>query len=160
MTVFLGSSCLSHQIFSRYFLLLLENNYLFSYNDNKERKLNFTISGHLQSSSIMDVTSVFGVVLFHHTRSNDSRIQSILEIRVPDTSDTSATRTTECDTSETRATRVRQECYTNDTNATRVKTYFHTFILTLQQMKDYKERNNFILRTTFPKCLAPMPKCI
>ena len=26
-------------------------------------------------------------------------------------------------------------------------------------MKDYKEKNNFILRTTFRKCLVPMPKC-
>ena len=29
----------------------------------------------------------------------------------------------ECDTSETRATRVRHECYTNDTSATRVKNF-------------------------------------
>ena len=30
---------------------------------------------------------------------------------------------------------------------TRVKTYFHTPILAIWQMKDYKERNNFILRS-------------
>ena len=27
-------------------------------------------------------------------------------------------------------------------------------------MKDYKEKNNFILRATLWKCLVPMPKCI
>ena len=80
--------------------------------------------------------------------------------RVPDTSDTSVIRTT----------RVRHECYTNDTSATRVenlilittrvKTYFHTPILAMHQMKDYKERNDFILRTTFWKWLVPMPKCV
>ena len=42
---------------------------------------------------------------------------------------------------------------------TRMKTYFHIPIFTMWQVKDYKERNNFILRTTFWKCLVPMPKC-
>ena len=41
---------------------------------------------------------------------------------MPDTSDTSATRTTqmqhECDISDTSATRVRHECYTNDMSGT------------------------------------------
>ena len=32
---------------------------------------------------------------------------------------------------------------------TRVKTYFHTPVFTTRKMKDYKERNNFVLRTTF-----------
>ena len=27
-------------------------------------------------------------------------------------------------------------------------------------MKDYKEKNNLILRTNFWKCLVPMPKCV
>ena len=27
-------------------------------------------------------------------------------------------------------------------------------------MKDYKERNNFVLKTTIWKCIAPMPKCV
>ena len=40
---------------------------------------------------------------------------------------------------------------------TRVKTYFHTPILAIWQMKDYKERNNFILRTTCWTCLFPIP---
>ena len=47
--------------------------------------------------------------------------------RMPDTSDTSATRVTrnqhECDTNNTSATQVRNECYTNDTSATRVKNF-------------------------------------
>ena len=34
-----------------------------------------------------------------------------------------------------------------------MKTYFHTPIFTISQVKDYKEKNNFILRTTFCKCL-------
>ena len=88
--------------------------------------------------------------------------------RVPGTNDTSATRVTrmrqECDTS---ATRVPD---TNGTSATRVKNfdfvttwvkiYFHTLIFTIWQVKEYKERNNFILRTTFWKCLFSMPKCV
>ena len=100
--------------------------------------------------------------------------------RVLDTSDTNATRTTrvlhEWDSSDTNAKR-RHECYTNHTSAirttrvrhewkflilitTRLKIYFHNPIVAIQQMKDYKERNNFILRTTFWKCLVPMPKCV
>ena len=47
--------------------------------------------------------------------------------RVPDTSDTSATRATrvrhKCDSSATRTTRVRRECYSNDTSAKRMR-YF------------------------------------
>ena len=42
----------------------------------------------------------------------------------------------------------------------RVKTYFHTPIFTICQVEDYKEGKNFILRTTFWKCLVPMPKCV
>ena len=38
---------------------------------------------------------------------------------------------------------------------TRVKTYFHTPILAIWQMKNYKDRKNFILRTTFWTRLAP-----
>ena len=51
--------------------------------------------------------------------------------QVPDTSDMSATRTTqttqvqqEWDTSATRTTPVRHECYTNDTSATWVKKFY------------------------------------
>ena len=79
-----------------------------------------------------------------------------------------------CTTQTTRATWVRHECCTSTTGTTRVrhqwkililitaqvKTYFHTSVLAIWQMKDYKERSNFILRTTFWKCLVPMPKCI
>ena len=76
----------------------------------------------------------------------------------------------ESDTSETRATQLRRKCYTNDTSATRVKnfdfvmtrikTYFHTLIFTIWLVKDYKERNNRIPRTTFWKCLFALPKCV
>ena len=90
------------------------------------------------------------------------------------TSDTNATRKPhECHTS---ATQVRCEYYANDTGVTRalhqqhesntsenittqVKTYFHTPIFTIRQVKDYKERKNFILRIAFWKCLVLMPKC-
>ena len=100
---------------------------------------------------------------------------------MPGTSDTSATLATrmwhECETSSTRPTQVRHEqhdCNTSvtwvrhkcDTSAaqvrqewkilvvitTRVKTYCHTPIFTIWQVKDYKQSNNFILRTKFWKC--------
>ena len=98
-------------------------------------------------------------------------------------SDTSTTLATlmrhekpKCSTSETRSTRVRDECYTNDTSVTwvlhkrhecdtsekllilitaRIKTYFHIHIFTIWQEKDYKERNNFILSTTFRNASFP-----
>ena len=70
----------------------------------------------------------------------------------------------------TLTTRVRHKCYTKDASATlvkhfdfvtrRVKTYFRTLIFAIWQVKDYKERNNFILRTTSRKCLFSMPKCV
>ena len=87
--------------------------------------------------------------------------------RVTDTSDTSVTVTQttrmrieweECNASETQATQVRHEYYTNEKSAnllilimTRVETYYHTHILAIWQMKDYKERSSFILRTNFWK---------
>ena len=97
--------------------------------------------------------------------------------RMQDTSYASATRATqvqhECstsDASEARATRVRHECYMNDTSATRmkilifttrlVKTYFHTPMSAIWLMKDYKEMNNFILRTNFWICILSMTKCV
>ena len=79
------------------------------------------------------------------------------------------------DTSATQTARVRHECYKNYTSVTRVKnfdfdndifshkkvkTYFHTATFTIWQVEDYKERNNFILRTNFWKCPFPMPKCV
>ena len=74
--------------------------------------------------------------------------------------------------SNTSATRLRHECNTNGTIATRVKvlilitrrvkTYFHASILTIQLMNNYKEKNNFILKTTgnasFP-CQNAFKKC-
>ena len=63
----------------------------------------------------------------------------------------------ECDKCATRTTRVK----IFDLITTQVKTFSHPYIFTaIWQMKDYKERNNFILRTTFWKCLVPMPKCV
>ena len=60
----------------------------------------------------------------------------------------------ECDTSASRTTRVRHEWKILILTMTRVKIYFHTLIFTTWQVKDYKERNNFILRTTIWKCLV------
>ena len=62
--------------------------------------------------------------------------------------------------SATRKTRVRNEYKILILITTWAKTYFHTPIFTIWQVKDYKKRNNFILRTTFWKCLVPMPKCV
>ena len=74
------------------------------------------------------------------------------------------------DTSDMSATQVRHECYTNNTSAAEVKIFYFnndtsekTFshpILAIWQMKECKERNNFILRTTFWKRLVPMPNCL
>ena len=63
------------------------------------------------------------------SESVDNEINDLIYFttRVPDTSDTSATRATgirhECNTSDTSAARVRRECYTNDASATRVKNF-------------------------------------
>ena len=69
--------------------------------------------------------------------------------RVPDTSDTNATRVRH-------KRHERHEWKTLVLITTQMKTYFHTPIFTIWQVKDYKERNNFILRTTFWKCLVPL----
>ena len=52
----------------------------------------------------------------------------------------------------------RHEWHKCDTSTTQIKTYFHSPAFTIWQVKDYKERNNFILKTTFWKCLMSMPK--
>ena len=61
---------------------------------------------------------------------------------------------------ETSAIRVRYELKTLIFMTARVKTYFHTPILAIWQIKDYKERNNFILRTTFWRRIVPLLKCV
>ena len=66
----------------------------------------------------------------------------------------------ECETSATLTIRVQHEWKVSILITTLVKTYFYTPILTIWQVKDYEERNNFILRTNFWKCLVPMPKCV
>ena len=83
--------------------------------------------------------------------------------RLPDTSNTSAKRTTrvghkrhECNTSTTQMTQVRHEWNILILITTQVKTYFHTPILAIWQIKDYKKRNNFIRRTTL--WTLPHPK--
>ena len=69
-----------------------------------------------------------------------------------------------CDKNATRMARVRHECYTNETGAIRAKKvdfdndtskniFLHPY-LTIWQMKDYKERNNFILKANIWKCLV------
>ena len=81
------------------------------------------------------------------------------------------------DTSETRATQVQHKCDISDTSATQVlheqtkatrvknfdfdndtseKMFSHPYISYMKN--DYKERNNFIRRTSFWKYLFPMPK--
>ena len=66
----------------------------------------------------------------------------------------------ECDTSATQMTQVRHEWKILILITTRVKTYFHTSIFIIWQVKDNKERNNFILRTFIWKSFVPMPKCV
>ena len=85
----------------------------------------------------------------------------------------------ECDTSETWTTRVGHGCYTK----TRVKNlifdndrsenmFSHSYISYVaneklqgeqgssrRDLNLLEERNNFILRTTFSKCLVTMPRC-
>ena len=65
-----------------------------------------------------------------------------------------------CNTSAARTTRVRHEWKILNLIMTQVKTYFHTPVFTIRKVKDCKARNNFILRTTFWKCLVPMPKWV
>ena len=61
------------------------------------------------------------------------------------------------DTSATRITRVRHEWKILILIATRVKTYFHSSILAIKQVKDNKERNNFIHEILFDrKFLVPI----
>ena len=75
-----------------------------------------------------------------------------------DTSEARATRVQhKCDTSATRTTRVWHEWKTLILITTQVKTFFHTSTFTTWQVKDYKERSNFILRTTFWKRLDSIP---
>ena len=86
--------------------------------------------------------------------------------RVPDTSDTSATRATrirhEFYTTDMTATRVRHEQHECDTSekilifiTARVKAYYHIPIFTIWQVKDCKELNSFILSTTFGNASFP-----
>ena len=76
------------------------------------------------------------------------------------TSNTSATRVQhdrhECDTSAKQTARLRHKKKKLNLITRRVKTYFHTPILAIWLMKDYKERNNFILRFTFSICIVQM----
>ena len=80
------------------------------------------------------------------------------------TSDTNATLSIrmrhKCDTSAIRTTRVRHKWKILILITTRVKTYFRTLIFTIWQVKDHKERNNFILRTTIWKLLVSTSKCV
>ena len=96
-----------------------------------------------------------------------------------DTNDTSATRVRherhEYNTSATRVRHERHECYTNDTGATLVKNFdfdnktsenifshpYNSYIANGEKQKsNFKEESNFILRTSFWKCIVPMPKCV
>ena len=70
---------------------------------------------------------------------------------------------------DTSARHERHECQTNDTNTTRVKNldfdnatseniFSHSYISYIANEK-LQGRGNFILRTSFLKCLLLMPKC-
>ena len=65
----------------------------------------------------------------------------------------------ECDTSKTRTSRVRHKRKILILITALAKTYFQPLIFTIWQVKDYKERKNFILGTNFQKCLVSIPKC-
>ena len=60
---------------------------------------------------------------------------------------------------ETCGIQVPHECHTSEKIIilinTQVKTYFHIPIFTIWQVKDYKERNNFILSATFGNPSSP-----
>ena len=106
--------------------------------------------------------------LIYNTSARHERLECnttpTVETRVQhewDKSDMNATRVQhKCDTCATGMTRVGHEWKILILIITRVKTYFHTLSVTMWPVKDYKERNNFILRTTFRKCLVTMPKCV
>ena len=83
----------------------------------------------------------------------------------------------ECQTQATRVQHERHKCDTSDRDVTQVtqvrheakslilvtireKICFQTPTLALCQMKNYMERNIFLLRTTFWKCLVLMLKCV
>ena len=120
-----------------------------------------------QSNKIAVISVLQWSSLFYNTSARHER-------RECNTNDTSPIRGQheqhECNMSETGATWVPHECNTNDMSVARVKNFdfdndtseniFSHPILAIWQMKDYKERTNFILRTTFWKCLVTMPKPI
>ena len=96
--------------------------------------------------------------LFYNMRARDEQ---------RDTNDKSGTRDSVTRTArvqhewDTSATQVRHDCEILILIRTRAKIYFHTPILAIWQMKDYKETNSFILRTTLLRShLVPMPKYI
>ena len=97
---------------------------------------------------------------------------------MPDTSETITKRATrarhEWDKSKSSATEVRHKCYTNDTTAAQVNNFefyndtnkniishaYIYFMAKIKEIKDHKDKNNFIVRTTFWKCFVPMPKSV
>ena len=76
--------------------------------------------------------------------------------------------------SDTNAIRVRHEwheCYTSNKSASRVKnldfdittpvkTNFHTKYISYKANERFQREEQFRSRTTFWKCLVPMPKCV
>ena len=72
---------------------------------------------------------------------------------MPETSELMRHDRHKCDKSATRVLNERHECDTSEKLliliTARVKTYFYIPIFTIWQVNDYKERNNFILSTTF-----------
>ena len=61
-----------------------------------------------------------------------------------------------CDTNDTSATRVRNFDFNNSTSE---NIFSHPYISYMANER-FQGRKNFILRTTFWKCLVPMAECI
>ena len=113
-------------------------------------------------------TEIEGSGLFYNTSARHQRHKY-------NTNNTSSTcmrqEQRDCETSETRALHERHKCDSSAARTTRVQYKWKKLILIMTrektylflpiwQIKIYQERNNLILRTTFGKCLVPMPKWI
>ena len=105
-------------------------------------------------------TLIYNSSIRHEWHECDTSDTNVTRCNTSDMIETRATQVVhDCDTSATRTTRVRHEWKILILIAARVKTYFYILIFTIWQVKGYKGKSNFILRTTFWKCLVFIPKC-
>ena len=144
------------------------------YKKQKTNIVTFRNYKHFSSEVFMfDVkNSIFQMIqsiLQHECQTRATRVRH--ERHECNTSDMSVIRVRhqqhECDTNATRGLHERHE---RDTSVARVRNFdfdndtseniFLYAYISLWQIKDYKERNNFILRTIFWKCLVLIPKCV